>query len=93
MTEVADRDAVDERPPARRLRTDDLHCLAVWVASRVAVAVLAVGGAWLLSGAQAGGVEGFLRRWDRWDVGLFRKVAEFGYAGYPQDYPDQGVEA
>ena len=67
--------------------------LGVWLASRVAVAVLAVGGAWLLSGATVSTVEGFLRRWDRWDVGLFRKVAEFGYDGRPDDYPDVGVEA
>jgi hypothetical protein len=80
---------------ARRgpLRDGDLAALGVWLSSRVAVALLSVGGAWLLSGAQAGGVEGFLRRWDRWDVGLFRKVAEFGYGGYPVDYPDRGIEA
>jgi Mannosyltransferase (PIG-V) len=88
VTAVAGR-----RAAGRRGASDDLACLAVWGASRVAVALLAVGGAWLLSGAQASGVEGFLQRWDRWDVGLFRKVAEFGYTGYPQDYPDRGVEA
>ena len=71
----------------------DLAALGVWLASRVVVVVLTVGGGWLLSGARGSETEGFLRRWDRWDVGLFRKVAEFGYAGYPQDYPDQGIEA
>ena len=76
-----------------RLSRDDLGALAVWAASRVAVAVLAVGGAWLLSGARASSVEGFLQRWDRWDVGLFRKVAEFGYRGRPEHYADEGVEA
>jgi len=59
----------------------------------VAVAVLSIGGAWLLSGVQASSVEGFLRRWDRWDVGLLRKVAEFGYRGRPEHYADVGVEA
>ena len=76
-----------------RLQRDDAAALAVWTASRVAVAVLSIGGAWLLSGAQASSVEGFLRRWDRWDVGLFRKVAEFGYQGRPEHYADEGVEA
>lgn len=77
-----------------RSRTDgDLAALGVWLASRVVVVVLTVGGGWLLSGARGSETEGFLRRWDRWDVGLFRKVAEFGYAGYPQDYPDEGIEA
>ena len=80
-------------PRAARLGRDDVGALAVWVASRVAVALLSVGGAWLLSGAQASSVEGFLQRWDRWDVGLFRKVAEFGYQGRPEHYADEGVEA
>lgn len=71
----------------------DLAALGVWLASRVAVAVLSLGGAWTLSGASGDSVEGFLRRWDRWDVGLFRKIAEHGYAGYPQSYPDRGIEA
>lgn len=80
-------------PRTSRLGRDDLAALAVWVASRVAVAWLSLGGAWLLSGAQASSVEGFLRRWDRWDVGLFRKVAEFGYRGRPEHFADEGVEA
>ncbi len=75
------------------LRRDDVAVLAVWAASRVAVALLSLGGAWLLSGARASSVEGFLRRWDRWDVGLFRKVAQFGYQGRPEHYADEGVEA
>ncbi len=75
------------------LRRDDVAVLAVWAASRVAVALLSLGGAWLLSGAPASSVEGFLRRWDRWDVGLFRKVAQFGYQGRPEHYADEGVEA
>ena len=41
-----------------RLRTGDRDVLGVWLASRAAVALLAVGGAWLLSGARAGEVEG-----------------------------------
>ena len=80
-------------PRTVRLGREDRAALAVWLASRVAVALLSVGGAWLLSGARASSVEGVLRRWDRWDVGLFRKVAEFGYRGRPEHYPDEGVEA
>ena len=72
--------------PARR-------ALAVWLLSRASVAVLVLGGARLLAGATAGAVPSFLERWDRWDVGLLRKVAEFGYAGYPERYPDRGIEA
>jgi hypothetical protein len=84
--------AVSVRRTVRPQR-DDIASLAVWFASRVAVALLSLGGAWLLSGARASSVEDFLRRWDRWDVGLFRKVAEFGYQGRPEHYTDEGVEA
>ena len=67
--------------------------LLVWLLSRAGVAVLVLAGARLLAGAPAGDVPGFLERWDRWDVSLLRKVAESGYAGYPDRYPDQGIEA
>lgn len=67
--------------------------LTVWLASRVAVALLVLAGSWQLTGARAEQVPGFFTRWDRWDVGLLRKVAEFGYAGYPARYPDRGIEA
>ena len=40
-----------QEPPAPR--SSDLAALGVWLASRVAVAVLSIGGAWTLSGAQA----------------------------------------
>ncbi|MCW2681907.1 MAG: hypothetical protein JWM62_3308 [Frankiales bacterium] len=92
MTAQLDAPAHLADPPSGR-RGADLAAVGVWVASRIAVAVLSIGGAWTLSGAQAGQVEGFLQRWDRWDVGLFRKVAEFGYQGYPDLYPDRGIEA
>ncbi len=72
---------------------DARAALTVWLASRVAVALLVLASTWLLAGARAGAVPGFLSRWDRWDVGLLRKVAQFGYAGYPQSYPDRGIEA
>lgn len=67
--------------------------MSVWLFSRLGVALLTLGGAWTLSGFQGSQVEPFLRRWDRWDVGLFRKVAEFGYQGYPTRYPDRGIES
>jgi hypothetical protein len=67
--------------------------LAVWLASRVAVALAAGTGAWALSSSPVGTLAGPLERWVRWDVDLLRKVAEHGYDGYPADYPDRGVEA
>jgi hypothetical protein len=74
-------------------RAAALAALPVWLATRLGLVVLTVGAAFTVSGAGGRDVEGFLKRWDRWDVGLFRKVAEFGYQGYPVDYPDRGVEA
>ena len=71
----------------------DVVSLGVWTASRVAVVVLTLGAAWLLSGERTSSLGGFLTRWDRWDVELLRKIAQFGYDGYPADYADRGVEA
>jgi hypothetical protein len=85
--------AASATEPGSAERAGELAALRVWLSSRLAVVVLTLGGAALLSGAQAGAVEPFLTRWDRWDVGLFRKVAEFGYQGYPTRFPDKGVEA
>lgn len=59
--------------------------LGAWAWTRVAVALLAV-----LNLRRDGG---FLAGWDSWDATLFAKVAEFGYDGYPERYPDQGIEA
>ena len=92
MTSVREGAGV-EQAPAEIGGRQDLACLVTWLASRVAVAVLALGGVRLLADGRPGEVDGFLDLWDRWDVGLIRKVAEFGYAGYPEAYTDQGVEA
>jgi hypothetical protein len=67
--------------------------LTTWLLSRFAVVVLTVAASWTVADAVAGAVPSFLTRWDRWDVGLFVKVARFGYQGYPQLYPDQGIVA
>lgn len=66
-----------------------MTALRSWVATRVAVALLVIAG-----GAQLpGGPNGFLDRWDSWDVTLFAKVAAYGYDGYPQHYPDRDIAA
>ncbi|KPM52854.1 hypothetical protein ACG83_25790 [Frankia sp. R43] len=53
--------------------------LPLWVASRVAVALASLAGARLLSNGPARDVPGLTTLWDRWDVGLFTKVARYGY--------------
>jgi hypothetical protein len=59
--------------------------LGAWAWTRVAVFLLA-----LVNLRRDGD---FLAGWDSWDATLFRKVAEFGYDGYPRHYPDADVEA
>ncbi len=78
---AADRAATDRGP------------LAAWLLSRVGVAVVVLAGTWQLGGTTAGAIPSWLSRWDRWDAGLFRKVAQYGYAGYPEHFPDRGIEA
>lgn len=53
--------------------------LALWLGSRVAVALAAFAGMYVVQVRDDRGWKGFLASWTRWDVDLFRKVAEFGY--------------
>lgn len=71
----------------------DRDALVVWLATRVAVALLALGTLWTVAAGNAGNVASWLSGWNRWDTGLFVKIARFGYQGYPQHYPDHGVVA
>ncbi|HEU0101092.1 MAG TPA: mannosyltransferase family protein [Mycobacteriales bacterium] len=71
----------------------DRAAISLWLWSRAGVALVVLAGSYQVGGRQVGAVPSFLASWDRWDVGLFRKVAEFGYSGYPRDYPDRGIEA
>ena len=65
----------------------------IWLASRVMVAVLSLMSARVLSSFAGRYVPGFVQLWDRWDVGLFTKVARDGYLSpkYPErtevDFP------
>ncbi len=69
------------------------EALTGWVATRVAVALLALGTLWAVADTQAGNVSSWLSGWDHWDTGLFVKIARFGYQGYPEHYSDKGVVA
>src|SRR4051812_8583277 len=75
------------------MRSLDRDALVTWVASRVAVALIALAASWTVAETTAGHVTSWLAGWDRWDTGLFVKVARFGYDGRPAHYPDKGVVA
>ena len=67
--------------------------LPIWLASRVVVAILSFASSHVLGSYSGQGVPNFIRIWDRWDVGLFTKVARYGYLSpkYPErtevDFP------
>jgi hypothetical protein len=69
------------------------QALRVWLLTRLSMVVLSVAGSWVTAGGTAGAQPGFLALWDRWDVRVFVKIAEFGYLGYPRYYPDTGTAA
>lgn len=53
--------------------------LPLWLGSRVAVALLSLAAARALTTGPARSAPGLRTLWDRWDVGLFTKVARYGY--------------
>ena len=55
------------------------QALPIWLASRLAVAIAALGGIWVIQGRKAKDVATWLEVWQHWDADLFVKVAEFGY--------------
>ena len=65
--------------------------LVPWWLSRVAVAVAAMAGLWMVQAHRS--VTGFLHAWDQWDARLLREVAEFGYRGYRTQTVDTHLEA
>lgn len=65
--------------------------VGTWLASRVAVFVVALAGLWMVLARTS--VPSFLRAWDQWDARLLREVAEFGYRGYRTHTSDTNLEA
>jgi hypothetical protein len=106
VTEVADLDpAAAEPPPAPDPSSEgnppQLPGFAagfraswpIWLASRLVVGVMSFAASHVLGAAAGRDVPNFIRIWDRWDVGLFTKVARYGYLSpkYPErtevDFP------
>lgn len=82
------------RRPSAPARVALRGALPIWLGSRVAVALLSIAAAWTLQTPRAGARPSFTEIWDRWDVGLFVKIARFGYFGDQRgDYPDCCTEA
>ncbi|HEV2888836.1 MAG TPA: hypothetical protein VGX28_00510 [Frankiaceae bacterium] len=59
--------------------TSALEALPIWLASRLAVAMLGFAGAWVLHDRKAQDVPSWLDIWQNWDADLFVKVAQHGY--------------
>ncbi|MCW2605852.1 MAG: putative integral rane protein [Frankiales bacterium] len=93
MSAVLEQQAPARGDRPRRLSPVAARALGLWAATRVATFVAATAGAWLLTPVRGADVPPLLALWDQWDVGLFRKVAQFGYTGYPEHYLDPGIEA
>jgi Mannosyltransferase (PIG-V) len=79
------------RRPA--LDAADREALGGWIASRVAVALVALAGIWMLGDLPAGEAPSYLSRWNRWDTQLFVDVARFGYRGYAAHTTGRHLEA
>jgi hypothetical protein len=56
-----------------------VEALPIWIASRLAVGLAGLAGAWVLQGRNARDVPPWLGLWQHWDADLFVKVARFGY--------------
>jgi hypothetical protein len=65
--------------------------LATWLASRLAMVILTFAVAWEVQTNKVGAVPSFTSLWDRWDVVLLRKAAQFGWFGSGSD-PHQAVD-
>lgn len=61
--------------------------LPIWLGSRVVVAVLSLAAARTLGSGTGRDVPGFVALWNRWDVGLYTKVARDGY--FSPKYPER----
>ena len=68
-------------PPRTRVSatTAMFQALPIWIGSRIAVALAALAGLWVIQGRKAQDVGSWLEAWQHWDADLFVKVAEFGY--------------
>jgi hypothetical protein len=60
-----------------------LEALLAWTLTRLAAAWVVAQCVWLLDDKVP--VPGFLDRWDKWDVRVFRFIAEYGYSGPPNE--------
>ncbi|MDQ1698478.1 MAG: hypothetical protein QOG34_341 [Frankiaceae bacterium] len=73
------------------VKSRDVSGLAPWWLTRVAVAVAALAGLWMVQAHRS--VTGYLHAWDQWDARLLREVAQFGYRGYRTHTGDTHLEA
>jgi hypothetical protein len=65
--------------------------IGTWLASRVAMVILTFAAGWTVQSNRLGAVPSFSQLWDRWDVELFRKAAQYGWFS-PNSDPHQAVD-
>jgi hypothetical protein len=70
-----------------RIRPPDRDALAIWLASRVSVWVVAGAAGWMF--ASSGVVVPLLRRWEQWDFHHYWGIALYGYGGEPTGVPNE----
>jgi hypothetical protein len=66
----------------------DREALAIWLLSRLSIAVVAAATGWLLL-MEGQDVVPWLDRWVRWDFFHYRGIAESGYGGEPTGVPNE----
>jgi hypothetical protein len=74
-----------------RVPATDRTALAVWLATRIGVVIVAVAASRLLVRGDL--QDTFLDRWTQWDVDHFITIARYGYGGDPARPPDPGLPA
>lgn len=78
--------------PSRRPRWGAARAaLGPYLAVRFGLLLLAFAGAWTVRGTAVDSRASYLAQWDRWDVGLYVRLAQFGYDGDPSMPPDLGL--
>jgi Gpi18-like mannosyltransferase len=93
MTTVSESSTQTQDPPAPTagdppgFRAGFRATWRIWLGSRIVVALISYGASNALGSRSGNTTTGFIAGWDRWDVGLYTKVARDGY--FSPKYPER----